>query len=41
VFLESPAGLKYHADLSNGDALESQQAAAATVLGNPSKWGLP
>jgi hypothetical protein len=41
IFGESPAGLKYHADLSNADASESQQAAASTVLGNPSKWGLP
>jgi hypothetical protein len=40
IFLESPAGLKYHADLSNADASEAQQAAAGTVLGDPSKWGL-
>ena len=41
IFLESPAGLQYHADLSDGDAAQTQQAAAATVLGDPAKWGLP
>jgi hypothetical protein len=41
IFLESPVGLKYQADLSPADALESQQAAASTVLADPSKWGLP
>jgi hypothetical protein len=40
IYLKSPAGLKYHADLSDADAAEAQQAAASTVLGNLSKWGL-
>jgi len=41
IFLTSPTGLNYHAGLSNADALDAQQAAATTVLGDPSKWGLP
>jgi hypothetical protein len=41
VFLESPVGLKYQAGLSDADAADAQHAAATTVLGDPSKWGLP
>jgi Domain of unknown function (DUF4886) len=40
IFLESPAGLEYHAGLSDMDASQAQNAAAATVLGDPSKWRL-
>jgi hypothetical protein len=41
IFGKSPAGLKFHADLSDSDAAQSQEAGAGTVLGDPSKWGLP
>ena len=41
VFLESPAGLRYHADLSDADASDAQNAAVATVFGDLAKWGLP
>lgn len=40
VYSRSPLGLKFHADLSDGDALLAQTVAAATVLGDISKWGL-
>ena len=40
VFLESPAGLKFHAGLSDADTAQVQMAAADTVLGDPSRWGL-
>jgi hypothetical protein len=39
IFHENPTGLQYHAFLSDGDAAQSQAAAASTVLGDPSKWG--
>jgi hypothetical protein len=39
IFLQSPVGLKYHAGLSDNEAALSQAAAAATVLGDPAKWG--
>jgi hypothetical protein len=41
IFLESPAGLTFHADLSDADASQAQLVASGTVLGDPSKWGLP
>jgi hypothetical protein len=41
IFLVSPAGLRYHADLSEADAAQAQLAAATTVLSDLSKWGLP
>jgi hypothetical protein len=40
VFLESPVGLKFHSGLSDADARQVQEAAAATVLGDPARWGL-
>jgi hypothetical protein len=40
IFQASPAGLKYHSDLSDGDASQAQDTAASTVLGDLSKWGL-
>ena len=41
IFFHSPAGLKYHANLSDDDAANMQGVAASTVFGDPSKWGLP
>jgi hypothetical protein len=41
IFLESPAGLKFHSGLSDADAMDAQRAAADTVLRDPSKWALP
>ncbi|HEV3312559.1 MAG TPA: DUF4886 domain-containing protein [Chloroflexota bacterium] len=38
IFHESPAGLQYHAFLPDSDASQAQEAAASTVLGDPSKW---
>jgi uncharacterized protein DUF4886 len=38
IFHESPAGLQYHAFLSDSDASQAQQAAASTVLDDQSKW---
>jgi hypothetical protein len=40
IFLESPASLKFHGGLSDADAMQTQLAAADTVLRDPSKWGL-
>ena len=40
IFRQSPVGLGWHPWLSGADALEDQQAAADTVLGDPGKWGL-
>jgi hypothetical protein len=39
-FSESPVGLKFQAGLADGDASQVQVAAAATVLNDPSRWGL-
>ncbi len=41
IYGQSPAGLEYHADLSSDDAPKLQDVAAATVLGDMTKWGLP
>ncbi len=41
IFQESPKGLTYHSDLSDAEASKLQQIAAATVLDDPAKWGLP
>jgi hypothetical protein len=41
VFLQSPVGLKFQGGLSAADAVQMQQAAAATVLGDPARWRLP
>lgn len=40
IFKQSPRGLAYHPWLSDRDAAQAQDAAAATVLGDPSRWGL-
>jgi hypothetical protein len=40
IFRASPVGLTYHPWLSDGDAAQAQQAAAATVLDDPLRWGL-
>src|SRR4029077_6775146 len=40
IFKQSPVGLGYHPWLSSADAAQVQNAAAATVLGDPSRWGL-
>jgi Domain of unknown function (DUF4886) len=40
IFRQSPRGLSYHGGLSDADAAELQRVADATVLGDPSKWGL-
>jgi len=40
IFKQSPAGLGYHPWLSDADAAQAQDAAAATVLGDLSRWGL-
>jgi hypothetical protein len=41
IFRESPRGLTYHDDLSDAEASRLQEIAGATVLTEPSKWGLP
>ena len=41
IFRKSPAGLGYHPWLSSSDAGQLQEAAASTVLDDPSRWGLP
>jgi hypothetical protein len=41
VFLQSPVGLKFQGGLSGQDAIQTQEAAAGTVLADPSRWGLP
>ena len=40
IFRQSPSGLGYHPWLSGGEATQLQDVAAATVLGDPSRWGL-
>jgi len=40
IFKESPIGLGYHPWLSDGDAVQAQDAADATVLGDLARWGL-
>jgi hypothetical protein len=40
-YIQSPAGLGYHADLPGDDAAKLQQVAADTVLIDMTKWGLP
>jgi hypothetical protein len=41
IFRESPEGLAYRADLTATEALAIQKIAAATVLNDPPKWGMP
>ena len=41
IFRESPTGLPYRGDLTDAEASKLQEVAAATVLGDPAKWGLP
>jgi hypothetical protein len=41
IFDASPVGLSFHDGLSDSEALTLQKAAATTVLGDLSKWGLP
>jgi hypothetical protein len=41
IFRESPNGLPYRGSLSNADASKLQEVAAATVLGDPGRWGIP
>jgi hypothetical protein len=40
VFKERSAGLSYHPWLSNGDAVQAQDAADSTVFGDLARWGL-
>jgi hypothetical protein len=40
IFKQPSAGLGYHPWLFNGDAVQAQQAADATVLGDLARWGL-
>ena len=40
IFRQSPVGLSYRSGLSTSEAESLQHAAAATVLTNPSRWGL-
>ncbi len=41
LFNESPMGLTYRDGLTESRAATLQHAAAATVLGDPTRWGLP
>jgi len=41
IFRQSPSGLGYHPWISGSDAAQIQDVAAATVLDDPSRWGLP
>jgi hypothetical protein len=41
IFHESPRALTYRGNLSIAEASTVQEVAAATVLGDPGKWGLP
>ena len=41
IFDASPVGLSFHDGLPDGEARTLQKAAAAVVLGDQSKWGLP
>jgi uncharacterized protein DUF4886 len=41
VFRESPEGLAYHGGLSAAEGARLQELAAKTVLGDPTRWGLP
>jgi len=41
IFRKNPKGVTYHSDLSDAEASKLQEVAAAIVLGDPAKWGLP
>ena len=41
IFGQSPVNLGYQSDLSAGAAAQIQAVAAATVLNDPGRWGLP
>jgi hypothetical protein len=41
IFIQSPTGLSYHADLADDAAASLQEVASSTVLGDLSKWRLP
>lgn len=41
IFDQSPVGLGFHDGLPDAEAVTLQKAAATTVLGDLSKWGLP
>ncbi len=41
IFGESPEGLAFRGNLSDAEASKLQEVAAATVLGDLGKWGLP
>jgi len=40
IFQQSPVGLSYRGGLSDSEAADLQQAAASTVLSDPTEWGL-